>query len=130
MARSLKTGLAHWTRQFLFQSDPVQNHQSARSFDYVLIMEFDARHTAETIASSLDAAPLQAASQTYAASYLVRILSLEGSATYYNVTPYVPVELSIDNRTHREVVSDRKRPDSRPPEHSYFGIKPNQYVHH
>jgi hypothetical protein len=130
MARSLRTGLTHWTRQLLFESDPVQKHQSAQNSDYVVIMEFDSRHTAETIASSLDTVPLQPALETHAASYLVRILSLEGSATYHKATPCVPVELPIDNRTHREVVSDRKRPDSKLSEPSYFGIKPNQYVHH
>jgi hypothetical protein len=129
-ARLLRTNLTHWTRQLLFQSDPVQNHQSARNSDYVVIMEFDSRHTAESIASSLDTVPLHHASETHAASYLVRILSLEGSATYHKATPCVPVELRIDNRTHREVFSDRKRPDSKLPEPSYFGIKPNQYVHH
>jgi len=95
-------------------------------------MEFDARHTAETIASSLDAGSLGRVAQMYAALCLVRILSLEGSATYHNVTPCVPAaELPIDNRTHREVVNDSKPVDSKSPEEStYFGIKPNQYVHH
>ena len=130
LARSLRTDLTHWTRQLLFQSDPVQTPQSARNLGYVLIMEFDARHTAESIASSIDTASLHRASETHAASSFVRILTLEGSATYHNATPCVPVELAIDNRTHREVVGESDRPDSNSLEPSYFGIKPHQYVHH
>jgi hypothetical protein len=130
IARTLRKGLINWTRQLVFLSDPVQN-QSARDFEYVLIMEFDARHTAETIASSLDTSSLCYVAEMHAASCLVRILSLEGSATYHNVTPCVPAALlPIDNRTHREVVSDSKPQDGKSPEASYFGIKPNQYVHH
>jgi hypothetical protein len=129
MARKLRTDLVYWTRQLLFQSDPVQT-PSVQSFEYVLVMEFDAHHTAETIASSLDTRALRHAAEMHAASCLVRILSLEGSATYHNVTPCVPVELPIDNRTHREAVGGRKRLDSKSPEPTYFGIKPSQYVHH
>ena len=62
LARSLRTDLTHWTRQLLFQSDPVQTPQSARNLGYVLIMEFDARHTAESITSSIDTASLHRAS--------------------------------------------------------------------
>jgi hypothetical protein len=131
IARTLRKGLINWTRQLLFQSDPVQN-RSARNFEYVLITEFDARHTAETIASGLDIESLCYVAEMHAASCLVRILSLEGSATYHNVTPRVPAALlPIDNRTHREAVSDKEPQDTKPPEESsYFGIKPNQYVHH
>jgi hypothetical protein len=129
MARKLRTDLVHWTRQLLFQSDPVQN-PSAQNWDYVLTMEFDTRHTAETVASSVDTMSLRHAAEMHAASCLVRILSSQGSATYHNATPCVPVELPIDNRTHREAVGDGKPPDSELQEPSYFGIKPNQYVHH
>jgi hypothetical protein len=129
MARKLRTDLVHWTRQLLFQSDPVQ-HPSVQNFEYVLILEFDSLHTAETIASSLDTRSLRHASEMHAASCLVRILSLEGSATYHNATPCVPEELSIDNRTHQEVFSDGKPPDSKPSDDTYFGIKPGRYVHH
>jgi hypothetical protein len=119
----------YWSRQLLFQSDPVRN-PPARNFYYVLTMEFDTRHTAETVASSVDTMALRHAAETHAASCLVRILSLVGSATYHNATPCVPVELPIDNRTHREAVGDGKPTDDQPPEPTYFGIKPNQYVHH
>lgn len=59
------------------------------------------------------------------ASALVRIFSLEGSATYHNMTPQDAVDLVVDNHTHREAVDDNKTPE---PE--YFGLSPNSYVHH
>jgi hypothetical protein len=93
-------------------------------------MEFDTRHTAETLASSLDTGSLRHATDALAASCLVRILSLEGSATYENITPCVPEELTVDKRTHREAVNDSKSPESKPQEPSYFGIAPDRYVHH
>lgn len=123
IAWKLRTNLVYWTRQLLFQSDPVQ-HPSAPYFAYVLIMEFDTRHTAETIASSLDMGSLRHATDLHAASCLVRILSLEGSATYHNITPYIPAELPIDKRTHNEAVNGR------PPEPPYFGLAPHKFVHH
>lgn len=88
-------------------------------------MEVDTRHTAETLASSVNTDSLRKLSGERLASALVRIFSLEGSATYHDMTPQDADVLAIDNRTHSEFVDKDKTPE---PE--YFGLSPNSYVHH
>jgi len=115
----------YWTRQLLFESDPAQEQGSQDGARYALLMEVDTRHTAETLASSLNTDSLRKLSNQRLASALVRIFSLDGSATYHNMTPQDGDDLAIDNRTHSEVIDNNKTPE---PE--YFGLSPKSYVHH
>jgi len=120
----LRTRCTYWTRQILFQSDPVQYHP-ARVFEYALITEFDTRHTADTIAAQLDTQSLSDVSDSRIDSSTIRILSLEGSAAYHNITPRDPADLTVDKITPGEVISGDK--PSGPP---YFGVPRHRYVHH
>ena len=90
------------------------------------MMEVDTRHTAETLASSVKTDALRKLSGERFASALVRILSLEGSATYHNMTPRDVYKIAIDNRTYSEILDDNEKAQ----EPSYFGVKPSSYVHH
>lgn len=125
IAQQLRSQLTFWTRQLLFESDPAQAQEPQHGLKYVLLMEVDTRHTAETLASGLNIDLLRKLSGERLASALVRIFSLDGSATYHDMTPQDADVLAIDNRTHDEVHSNDKTPE---PE--YFGLKPSAYVHH
>lgn len=91
--------------------------------------EFDTRHTAETLASSLNTDSLRKLSGERLASALVRIFTLEGSALYHDMTPQDVDEHTIDNRTHSQV-HDKSEKTSETEEPTYFGLKPCSYVHH
>ena len=125
IAQRLRSDLTNWTRQLLFESDPAQTRGPLEGAKYALLMEVDTRHTAETLASSLDTDSLRKLSNQRLASALVRIFTLDGSATYHNMTPQDVEENAIDNRTHGEAVDNNKTPE---PE--YFGLSPQSYVHH
>ena len=125
IAQRLRSDLSFWTRQLLFEYDPAQAHGSQNGARYALLMEVDTRHTAETLASSLDTDSLRKLSNQRLAFALVRIFTLDGSATYHNMTPQDVEEHAIDNRTHGEAVDNNKTPE---PE--YFGLSPKSYVHH
>lgn len=86
----------------------------------------DTRHSAETLASSLDHQPLcnLPEAYTHVTSVCVRIFTLEGSATYDRIKSQEPEDLPIDNRTHCQAV-DNKKP--LPPD--YFGLSAKSYVH-
>lgn len=86
------------------------------------------RHTAETLAASLDTGALRQLSGEQVASALVRIFSLEGSAKYHDMTPRDEMEFPIDNRTHDQVIARDKEPESSEP--TYFGLSPASYVHY
>lgn len=86
------------------------------------------RHTAETLAASLDTEALRQLSGEQVASALVRIFSLEGSAKYHDVTPPDEKEFPIDNRTQDQVLAGDKNTESTEP--TYFGLSPAAYVHH
>lgn len=90
-----------------------------------MMQEFDARHTAGTIAANVDSSALRRLSDEYVTDAVVRIFSLAGSATYHNVTPVEPEALKIDNHTHAEKFAKPAPPD----EELYFGLRPEQYVH-
>jgi hypothetical protein len=125
IAQRLRSDLSFWTRQLLFESDPAQTREPREGAKYALLMEVDTRHTAETLASNLNTDSLRQLSGERLASALVRIFSLEGSATYHDMTPQDADECAIDNRTHSEI-HDR----STTPEDTYFGLSPSAYVHH
>jgi hypothetical protein len=130
IARRLRTDVLFWTRQLLFKLDPAQDdtipaqrpeEDGAR---YALLMETDTRHTAETLASSVDTESLRRLSGQHIASALVRVFTLEGSATYHDMTPREADEASIDNRTY-----DGALEGDRASEPTYFGLSPKSYVH-
>lgn len=125
VAQRLRSDLPFWTRQLLFESDPAQAQVPQDGARYALLMEVDTRHTAETLSSSLNTESLRQLSGGYVASALVRIFSLDGSATYHDMTPQDVDEFPIDNRTFNEVIDNNQTPE---PE--YFGLSPNSYVHH
>ena len=127
IAWKLRTDLTYWTRLIIFESDPVQFHP-ARIFEHVLVMEFDTRHTADTLASALDTESLRRISDNRVAFSLIRILSLEGSATYHKITPQDPAQLVVDKRTSGEAFTAVK--NMRPPEIPYHGLRRDKYVHH
>lgn len=91
------------------------------------MLEVDARHTAETLASNLNTESLRDLSGPYIYQALVRIFSLEGSATYHNATPVDPDELLIDNRTHSQAVLEDSG-QAQPELETYFGLRPESYV--
>jgi hypothetical protein len=129
IARRLRTDVLFWTRQLLFELDPAQAEtaQAQRPEDgarYALLMETDTRHTAETLASSVDTDSLRRLSGQNIASALVRVFTLEGSATYHDMTPRDAGEACIDNRTHDGVLEG-----DRASEPTYFGLSPESYVH-
>ena len=125
IAQRLRSDLTNWTRQLLFESDPAQTREPRNGAKYALLMEVDTRHTAETLASSVNTDALRELSGERLASALVRIFSLDGSATYHDMTPQEVDELAIDNRTHSQIHDKDKTPE---PE--YFGLSPSAYVHH
>ena len=125
IAQRLRSDLSFWTRQLLFESDPAQTQEPREGAKYALLMEVDTRHTAETLASNLNTDSLRQLSGERLASALVRIFSLEGSATYHDMTPQDVDEGAIDNRTHSEI-----HEKSTTPEDTYFGLSPSAYVHH
>ena len=90
----------------------------------MLMQEFDARHTAKNIASTHAYASLMRFLHENSKGAVVRIFSLVGSSTYHDVTPMEPDELKIDNHTHAE----KFRPKLEEKE-SYFGLRPEQYIH-
>lgn len=124
IAQRLRTDVSFWTRQLLFQSDPAQEQTPRDGTEYALLMEADTRHTAETLASSVDIASLRQISGGDVTSALVRVFSLEGSATFHDMTPQDADKLPIDIRTHDETIDN-----DNPPEPEYFGLSPNAYVH-
>jgi hypothetical protein len=129
IAHRLRTDVLFWTRQLLFELDPAQaeSAQAQRPEDgarYALLMETDTRHTAETLASSVDTDSLRRLSGRNIASALVRVFTLEGSATYHDMTPRDADEVCIDNRTH-----DGALEGNRASEPTYFGLSPKSYVH-
>ena len=129
IAQQLRSDLPFWTRQLLFESDPAHAQAARGPKDgprYALLMEVDTRLTAETLASSLNTDSLRKISGERLASALVRIFSLEGSATYHDMAPQDVVGSAVDNRTHSEIVDDKPKT----PEPTYFGISPSSYVHH
>jgi len=126
IAQQLRSDITFWTRQLLFESDPAQSLEPRDGPRYVLLMEVDTRHTAETLASSLNTDSLRKLSGERLASALVRIFSLDGSATYHDMTPQDADVLAIDNRTHSQVVGKEDKAS----ESSYFGLSPSAYVHH
>lgn len=92
------------------------------------MLEVDTRHTAETLASNLNAESMRNLSGPNIEQALIRIFSLTGSATYHDMTPVDPAELPIDNRTHNQAVledSGQVEPESE----TYFGLRPESYVH-
>jgi hypothetical protein len=128
IARRLRTDVLFWTRQLLFKLDPaqansVQAQSHGDSVGYALLMETDTRHTAETLASSIDTKSLRRLSGEQIASAVVRVFSLEGSATYHNMTPRDADQATIDNRTH-----DGALEGDRTSEPAYFGLSPKSYV--
>jgi len=91
-------------------------------------MKFVTRHTADTLASALDTESLRRVLDNCVDFSLIRILSLEGSATYHKITPQDPAELVVDKHTPGEAFTAVK--DMRPPETPYFGLRRDQHVHH
>ena len=126
IAQQLRSDITFWTRQLLFESDPAQSQEPRDGPRYVLLTDVDNRHTAETLASSLNTDSLRRVSGERLASALVRIFSLDGSAAYHNMTPQDTDELAIDNRTHSQMVDKEDKAS----EHSYFGLSPSAYVRH
>lgn len=125
IANRLRNDVLFWTRQLLFEVDPAQSQNPQEAARYALLMEADTRHTAESLASSVDTESLRRLSGQHVASALVRVFSLEGSATYHDMTPQDVGDALIDNRTHDQVI------DKSPPvEDTYFGMSPSSYVHH
>lgn len=128
VAQKLRSDLAYWTRQLVFQSHVAEAEQlnPAQKVKYVLITETDTRQSAETLASNLDHQSLSSLPETckHVASVCVRIFTLEGSATFDRIESREPEDFPIDNRTHREAV-DNKRPLSP----DFFGLSSNSYVH-
>lgn len=128
IALKLRTEVLFWTRQLLFESDPAQSSTPSDGSKYVLMLEVDTRHTADTLASKLNVQSLRDLSGPHIEQALIRIFSLEGSATYHDMTPVDPADLPIDNRTHSQAV----REDSgqiEPETETYFGLRPESYVH-
>jgi hypothetical protein len=125
VAQQLRSDVPFWTRQLLFELDPAQAQEPQDGARYALMMEVDTRHTAETLASSVNTDSLRKLSGERLASALVRIFSLDGSATYHDLTPQDADVLAIDNRTHSQVLHNNKTPE---PE--YFGLSSSAYVHH
>lgn len=126
IAARLRSDIAFWTRQLLFESDPAHSQEPRDGPRYVLSIEVDIRHTAETLAASVNTDSLRRLSGERLASALVRIFSLDGSATYHDMTPQDADVLAIDNRTHSQVVDKGDKAF----EPSYFGLSPSTYVHH
>lgn len=124
----MRSDVQFWTRQLLFEYDPAQENKKANEVNFALMMEVDMRHTADTLAASLDTGALRQLSGEQVASALVRIFSLEGSAKYHNMTPQDQMEFPIDNRTHNQILAGDKESESTEP--TYFGISPASYVHH
>lgn len=128
VAQKLRSDVAYWTRQLVFQSHVAESEQlkSAQQLRYVLITEIDTRHSAETLASSLDHQSLCNLPEAFkhVASVCIRIFTLEGSATYDRINSQEPEDLPIDNRTHREAVDS-----NRPLSPDYFGLSAKSYVH-
>jgi hypothetical protein len=104
VAQRLRCELAFWTRQLFFEVDPAHAQLSRHGARYALMMEVDLRHTAETLASSVNTDALRKLSGERLASALVRISSLDGSATYHDLTPQDADMLATDNRTHSQVL--------------------------
>lgn len=128
IALKLRTELLFWTRQLLFESDPAQSDVPSDGTKYIFMLEVDARHSAETLASNFGTESLRDLSGPHVEQALVRIFSLMGSATYHDMTPVDPAELPIDNRTHSQAVledSGQAEPEVEP----YFGLRPESYVH-
>ena len=125
IAQQLRSDITFWTRQLLFESDPAQSQKPQDGPRYVLLIEVDYRHTAETLASSLNTDSLRKISGERLASALVRIFSLEGSATWHDMTPQDADECAVDNRTHSQVLDNNKTPEP-----TYFGMPATAYVHH
>jgi hypothetical protein len=113
VAQQLRSDVPFWTRQLLFELDPAQAQEPQDG------------HTAEMLASSVNTDSLRKLSGERLASALVRIFSLDGSATYHDLTPQDADVLAIDNRTHSQVLHNNKIPE---PE--YFGLSSSAYVHH
>lgn len=122
ISRRLRHWLQFWTRQLHFEPDPATMKLPEGTVSYVLVQEFDTRHTAESIAASLDNESLRQLLDKHSAQALVRICSMEGSATYHNATPQDQSELVTDLRTHAEVVGEHG------PKEPYWSISPSSYV--
>ncbi|GAB7322369.1 hypothetical protein MBLNU13_g03328t1 [Cladosporium sp. NU13] len=125
IAQQLRSDLHFWNRQLFFEADPAQAQEPQTGVKYVLLMEVDTRHTAETLASSLNTDSLRKLSGERLASALVRIFTLEGSALYHDMTPQDIDEHTIDNRTHSQVLDNDQTPEPK-----YFGLPATSYVHH
>jgi hypothetical protein len=125
IAQRLRSDLTNWTRQLLFESDPAQTRGPLEGAKYALLMEVDTRHTAETLAASLNTDSLRKLSGERLASALVRIFSLDGSATYHDMMPQDGDQCAVDNRTHSQVLDNNQTPEP-----AYFGMPATAYVHH
>lgn len=132
-AKQLRDDLQFWTRQLLFESDPahIQASKSKSGFTFALLMEFDMRHTAETLATNLDTEALRQLPSEQVTSALMRVSTLEGSAKFHDMTPLAGTEPTIDNRTYGQVLAEEEKSEcTEPAEKTYFGLPSTSYVHH
>ncbi|KAM0717978.1 hypothetical protein Q7P37_006310 [Cladosporium fusiforme] len=122
MSRKLRHDMRLWTRQLCFELDRATSKLPEGTGSYVIMQEFDTRHTAASLATSLDNESLRQLLDKHTAQALIRICSMEGSATYHNATPQDPNQLVTDMRTHAEVVGEHS------PKQPYWSISPSSYV--